>query len=84
MESNALIEAAKTGDLAGVQAQLDSGAQADTTDEQGWTALSHAAGRGDLSIIKLLLNNGADVFKTGRDNRTPYLIALAGLSKGRE
>ncbi len=46
-------------------------------DEQGWSALSFAAGKGDVALIELLLKNGADVFHTGRDRRTPYTIALA-------
>ena len=28
-------------------------------------------------MVKLLVDNGADVFKVGRDKRTPYMIALA-------
>jgi len=77
MEANSLINAAKAGDLSRVESELKSGTPVDVTDEQGWTALSHAAGKGALDLIKLLVNSGADVFKTGRDNRTPYLIALA-------
>src|SRR5262249_50824980 len=50
-------------------------------DEQGWTPLNLAAGSGNLSLVKLLVENGADVFKVGRDRRTPYMIALAA---GRE
>ena len=77
MEANSLIDAAKAGDLSRVESQLKSGTPVDVTDEQGWTALSHAAGKGFVDLVKLLVNSGADVFKTGRDNRTPYLIALA-------
>jgi len=46
-------------------------------DEHGWTPLSWAAGKGDLAAVRLLIDNGADVFKAGRDQRTPYMIALA-------
>lgn len=49
----------------------------DQWDEQGWTALAWAAGLGDVGFIEALVRRGADVFKRGRDNRTPYLIALA-------
>jgi hypothetical protein len=46
-------------------------------DDHGWTLLNWAAGRGDLSAVKTLVDRGADISKTGRDNRTRYLIALA-------
>ena len=40
--------------------------------------LNYAAGKGDLAIVKLLVETaGADVFQVGRDNRTPYKIAIA-------
>jgi hypothetical protein len=72
-----LIEAAKAANLADVRRMLEAGADVNQQDEQGWTALNWAAGKGDVAIIQLLLENGADVFKVGRDQRTPYLIALA-------
>ena len=53
------------------------GADVNQQDEQGWTPLNFAAGKGDLSLTKLLVEKGADVFKVGRDRRTPYMIALA-------
>lgn len=72
-----LIDAVKTGQLAGVEAALNAGADIHQQDEQGWTPLNWAAGRGSVEIVSLLLNRGADVFRTGRDQRTPYKIALA-------
>jgi ankyrin repeat protein len=77
MEHNDLFDAVKAGDLNEVENQLNLGADPNFLDEQGWTALNYAAGRGDFAIVKLLLVRGADVFKTGRDNRTPYMISLA-------
>jgi ankyrin repeat protein len=77
MDANSLIDAVKTGDLKKVESLLESGASVDDPDQQGWSALNHAAGKGEVDLIKLLLYRGADVFNTGRDNRTPYLIALA-------
>lgn len=72
-----LIEAVKSGDLAGVEAQLGAGTNPDQQDEQGWTPLCWAAGKGDVALLGALLDAGADVFATGRDLRTPYMIALA-------
>lgn len=72
-----LIDAVKTGELAKVEAVLNSGADIHQQDEQGWTPLNWAAGRGDVDMVKLLLDRGADVFRAGRDQRTPYKISLA-------
>lgn len=72
-----LIDAVKTGQLAKVEEALNAGADIDQQDEQGWTPLNWAAGRGSVEIVSLLLNRGADVSRTGRDQRTPYKIALA-------
>lgn len=72
-----LINAVKTGDVAIITELIQSGADVNQQDEQGWTPLNWAAGKGDLNIVKLLVEAGADVYKVGRDQRTPYLIALA-------
>lgn len=72
-----LIEAVKTGQLTEVEEALNSGADVNQQDEQGWTPLNWAAGKGNVEIVRLLLDRGADVFRVGRDERTPYKIALA-------
>jgi|SRR5215216_1380076 len=72
-----LIDAVKTGQLAKVEEALNAGADIHEQDEQGWTPLNWAAGKGSVEIVSLLLDHGADVFRTGRDQRTPYKIALA-------
>ena len=72
-----LIDAVKTGQLAKVAEALNAGADIHQQDEQGWTPLNWAAGKGSVEIVDLLLNRGADVFRTGRDQRTPYKIAVA-------
>jgi hypothetical protein len=72
-----LIDAAKAGDVAAVQNFLNSGADVNQGDEQGWTLLNFAAGKGHLDLVKFLVERGADPFKVGRDRRTPYMIALA-------
>jgi Ankyrin repeats (3 copies) len=72
-----LIEAVKAGDLATVEALLASGADIHQQDKQGWTPLNWAAGKVDVAIVESLLKHGADIFTVGRDQRTPYMIALA-------
>jgi len=74
----ALIEAVKAGDLQKAEAAVSAGADVNAPGpEQQWTALNYAAGKGDLALVDLLVQRGADVFRTGRDNRTPYQIAVA-------
>ena len=72
-----LFEAVKAGDFGTVDYLLSVRADVNQGDDQGWTPLSFAAGKGDLAMVKLLLERGADPLKVGHDNRTPFLIALA-------
>ena len=77
MSEARLIEAVRSGDRAAVEDIVAGGADLNEQDENGWTLLNWAAGRGDVGVVKLLLDKGAEVFKVGRDQRTPYMIALA-------
>ena len=77
MDSLQLIEAVKAGNIAAAKELLDSGADVNQQDDQGWTPLNFAAGKGDFAMVELLIQSGADASKTGRDQRTPYMIALA-------
>jgi uncharacterized protein len=77
MSDLGVIEAIKNNDYATAELLISKGADVNQQDEQGWTALNFAAGKGDLAAVKLLVESGADVFKVGRDLRTPYKIALA-------
>lgn len=72
-----LIDAVQTDNLVRLQDLIDSGANLNEQDEQGWTALNWAAGKGNPAVVQVLVNNGADVFNAGRDQRTPHTIALA-------
>ena len=78
MGNEALIQAVKDGDTQKAEAEMASGADVNAPGpEQEWTALNYASGKGDLAMVELLVRGGADVFKKGRDNRTPYQIAVA-------
>ena len=54
---------------------LKAGAAPDREDNLGWTALMWAVYRKDEAIAKLLLDNGADAAKMGRDKSTALELA---------
>jgi len=55
-----LLDAVRRGDLAGVKSALDAGVPVDAPFRYERTALSFAADRGNLEIVRLLLDRGAD------------------------
>jgi len=65
--------AAKTGDLAGVQAELDKGVDVDEGDDSwpGMTPLHYAADEGHTEVVELLIANGADVNAKNDEGGTP-------------
>ena len=77
MSNLELIEAVKANDYETAEAVIKKGGDINQQDQQGWTPLNFAAGNGNMSLVKLLVENGADVFRASRDMRTPYMIALA-------
>ncbi len=77
MSDTQLIEMIKAGNAGAAEDLLNAGADVNQQDEHGWTPLNWAAGRGDVAVISLLLERGADALKVGRDQRSPYKIALA-------
>lgn len=72
-----LIAAAATEGVVTVKELIESDSDINQQDEQGWTLLSLSAAKGDAALVSQLLGKGADVFRTGLDQRTPYMIALA-------
>ena len=56
-----LLAAARKGDLAAVKAQLDKGVNVNAKNRYGATALAYACDRGNVDIVKLLIERGADV-----------------------
>src|SRR5207237_498649 len=58
---DALIVAARKGDVAAVKSLLDGGADPNAKTEYGATALSFAADKGHAEIVKLLIASKANV-----------------------
>lgn len=72
-----LVDAVKAGDHAAARQLLAAAANVHQRAEQDWTPLNFAAGKGDLEMVRLLIEHGADVTVTGRDRRRPSAIARA-------
>jgi len=70
-----LIDPVKEGRLEAVQEMLEAGADVDTRDEHGSTALMWAAVYGHLEIAEVLLDKGADVNSQDESGSTPLLLA---------
>jgi|GEM_PF-122597 len=77
--SDGLIEAAKSGDVIGVQRLLQSGARVSAAEPDGSTALHWAVRRENAEIARMLIAAGADPAAATRYNVTPlYLAASSG------
>lgn len=70
-----LVEAIRKGHPAVVHAFLVKGADPDTRDANGGTALHWAASRGNAEIARLLLDAGADRSATDDEGHTPAQVA---------
>ena len=60
----ALHEAARQGDVEKITRLLDAGVPVDGTNQYGATALTYAASKGHLGVVKLLVERGANVDAT--------------------
>ena len=58
---DALLDAARRGDLAAVRTALDTGIPVSATNKYGVSALGFAAERGHFALVRLLVERGADV-----------------------
>jgi ankyrin repeat protein len=68
-------DAAKIGDLAGVQAELDKGTDVNVSGNGGMTPLHCATLGGHKEVVELLIANGADVNAKDEDGDTPLAYA---------
>lgn len=73
-----LMESASRGDLPMLSAALEEGAQSDSRDERGTTALMRAAERGHVPVVRALLEAGADPNAERPGGITPLMHAAAG------
>jgi len=73
-----LYQAARDGDVAGVRAALQSGAQVNAPDGEGNTALHYAAAGGHDGMVELLIANGANINATSARQQTPLSEAVGG------
>ncbi|MDB4127739.1 ankyrin repeat domain-containing protein [bacterium] len=80
LPDEALLIAARKGDLEKVRTLLKAGVDPDTTSRNSYTALAYASIGGHLDIMKLLISENVDVNKAARFNKTPLLVT-AGSSQ---
>ncbi len=77
-----LFEAAKAGDIATVQGLLDQGANINSNNKQGETALHAAASANQVQMVNLLIAKGANVNSTTTGGWTPlHTAARVGASQ---
>jgi ankyrin repeat protein len=69
------VACALDGDMRGLLSALRHGASADASDNEGATALMHAASSGHLNIMRRLVQAGADVNHTDNHGRTALMYA---------
>src|SRR6185503_5467228 len=68
--------ATKHADLEKVRRLVENGADINSKDEYGQTALMNAAHRGQFDLVRLLLEKGADLNTTAKYNLSALLLAL--------
>ncbi len=72
----ALLIAARAGDLKKVKSLIDSGVDPDVTSVNSYTALAYAAAGGHLEMMNFLIEKGADVNKPSRFKKTPLCVVV--------
>jgi ankyrin repeat protein len=82
-DSPDLLVAVRNGDQLGAQRLLRAGADVNSADSDGTTALMHAALESDVRMMELLIDGGADVNAKNRLDSTALMYAAASLAKTR-
>lgn len=75
LQPDALHRAARKGDVSGLKAALEGGADVNARDGRGWTALMHAANMGYSPLVELLLKSQADPDLQAPDGATALFMA---------
>lgn len=57
---------------------IEAGADLNVTDEFGWTALMHAAARGDIEMTEVLITSGADVIIKNHEAQSALDLCITG------
>src|SRR5438034_4042483 len=78
-----LLTAIRNGDYAQVRKLIDSGADVNTTDQDGTTALMHSVIESDVRMVKLLIDKGANVDLKNTQDSTALMYAATNLAKTR-
>jgi len=78
LDGRNVADAGRRGDLATLDRLLSLGLDVDGVDEQGATALLHAAGSGQLALCKALFERGADLNRPSGKGVVPLAAAILG------
>lgn len=70
--------ATKQGDLEAVRLLLAKGADINSRDQHGQTAIMNAAHRGQVELVSLLIEYGADLNVTAKYNLSALMLSLIG------
>ena len=76
----ALMEA---NTVAKIKLLVDHGARVDVKDEEGRTALMHAADRDDVEVVEALLRSGADVRDINKQNENGETLLMRATAGGK-
>jgi ankyrin repeat protein len=69
-------DATKQGDVEKVRLLLEKGADINSKDQHGQTALMNATHAGQVELVRLLIEKGADLNVTAKYNLTALMLAL--------
>src|SRR5262252_5263482 len=76
-----LLVAVRNGDHAKVQKLLGAGADVNTADNEGTTALMHSVIESDVRMMKLLMDHHADINAKNAVDSTALMYAATNLTK---
>src|SRR5437870_8575858 len=78
-----LLVATRNGDHAQVRKLIETGADVNTVDKDGTTALMHSVIESDVKMMKLLIDKGANVNAKNSLDSTALMYAATNLAKTR-